>query len=560
MKYFYFLFFLPILVFGAKAPDFTITDYKNKVHNLYADYLDKDKVVVIKFFFVDCPPCNTLAPYVQTAYNRWGGGTGRVEFFELSTQNWDNNIDVKGYALKHGLTYPGAGQDGGAFAACAPYKNGTFGPFYGTPSFAVIDPTGEVNYGVRFTTSNQVEFDTAVARALRVTRNTGGGGGTGCAKVFSVNTITTKKPTQIIVQDITNSGPEYVLANGSYNCEFQLPQNTSNYSVYMRCDEKVSIPTQGISTADIVQIQRNILGLNQFTNMQKAVADVNNSGTVSASDIVELRKLILGIIPDFAKVPSYAICNNPKGKNDKVANAIKIDELISKTAIPDYGIWRFGDVTGANFFAAENGSTRATDPVKFLIKTTKLPTGKYLNQLCINSYSEILTMQFSLALGNAEVSNLKANSSLINFSENNFIVDSKNEFRLTWDDPNGVGSKVQPGHLLCSFESDIKISINLGKRVVPEITSRVGTISSIVLTQAYYDQNKISIINDQKSLLIRTEDEIGEFKHTVFNLQGAPITSTLENNINISHLYKGIYFLESIDSKGQKQISKFLKS
>ena len=102
----------------------------------------------------------------------------------------------------------------------------------------------------------------------------------------------------------------------------------------MRCDEKVSIPTQGISTADIVQIQRNILGLNQFTNMQKAVADVNNSGTVSASDIVELRKLILGIIPDFAKVPSYAICNNPKGKNDKVANAIKIDELISKTAIP----------------------------------------------------------------------------------------------------------------------------------------------------------------------------------------------------------------------------------
>ena len=156
------------------------------------------------------------------------GGTGRVEFFELSTQNWDNNIDVKGYALKHGLTYPGAGQDGGAFAACAPYKNGTFGPFYGTPSFAVIDPTGEVNYGVRFTTSNQVEFDTAVARALRVTRNTGGGGGTGCAKVFSVNTITTKKPTQIIVQDITNSGPEYVLANGSYNCEFQLKIKLEN--------------------------------------------------------------------------------------------------------------------------------------------------------------------------------------------------------------------------------------------------------------------------------------------------------------------------------------------
>ena len=46
-------FCFPVLIFAAKAPDFTITDYNNKVHRLYSDYLNQDKVVVLKLFFVD---------------------------------------------------------------------------------------------------------------------------------------------------------------------------------------------------------------------------------------------------------------------------------------------------------------------------------------------------------------------------------------------------------------------------------------------------------------------------------------------------------------------------
>ncbi|HQX45177.1 MAG TPA: hypothetical protein PK209_11520, partial [Saprospiraceae bacterium] len=58
-----FLFLLPFICSAAKAPDFTITDYNNKVHKLYSDYLNKEKVVVLKLFFVACPPCNAIAPY-----------------------------------------------------------------------------------------------------------------------------------------------------------------------------------------------------------------------------------------------------------------------------------------------------------------------------------------------------------------------------------------------------------------------------------------------------------------------------------------------------------------
>ena len=56
----------------------------------------------------------------------------------------------------------------------------------------------------------------------------------------------------------------------------------------------------GITTADIVVIQKHILGLSKFnTPLKYIAADVNNSKSITAADIVELRKLILGVTNTF---------------------------------------------------------------------------------------------------------------------------------------------------------------------------------------------------------------------------------------------------------------------
>ena len=53
--------------------------------------------------------------------------------------------------------------------------------------------------------------------------------------------------------------------------------------------------TNGVSTLDLVLIQRHIfLGLTKLDSPEKLLAaDVNKDGKVTASDLVELRKLIL---------------------------------------------------------------------------------------------------------------------------------------------------------------------------------------------------------------------------------------------------------------------------
>jgi len=52
----------------------------------------------------------------------------------------------------------------------------------------------------------------------------------------------------------------------------------------------------GINVRDLILIQRHILGLENMTDQQVVIADVDEDGQLKASDLTQLRKLILGII------------------------------------------------------------------------------------------------------------------------------------------------------------------------------------------------------------------------------------------------------------------------
>ncbi|HRI01250.1 MAG TPA: T9SS type A sorting domain-containing protein [Saprospiraceae bacterium] len=62
----------------------------------------------------------------------------------------------------------------------------------------------------------------------------------------------------------------------------------------------------GVSTADIVMIQKHLLGLQEFNNpFQYIAADVNLSKSVTTKDIADIRKLILGIDTKFEHAKSW---------------------------------------------------------------------------------------------------------------------------------------------------------------------------------------------------------------------------------------------------------------
>jgi len=136
------------VAFSQTAPDFTVTDINGETHQLYADYLDQGKTVVLDFFFVDCPPCQAIAPYFETLYQDWGAGQADVEFMSITgdPNGTDNDAYVTQFKNTYGLTSPAVSNQGNGPPTVQMYTNGTFGSFFGYPTFAVVAPDGTVEW------------------------------------------------------------------------------------------------------------------------------------------------------------------------------------------------------------------------------------------------------------------------------------------------------------------------------------------------------------------------------------------------------------------------------
>lgn len=74
----------------------------------------------------------------------------------------------------------------------------------------------------------------------------------------------------------------------------------------IEADNLYTPPLNGVTTLDLSLISRHILGIQQFTNPYKLIAaDANFSGSVTTFDVVELRKLILGIYEELPDNTSW---------------------------------------------------------------------------------------------------------------------------------------------------------------------------------------------------------------------------------------------------------------
>ncbi|MBK8721159.1 MAG: T9SS type A sorting domain-containing protein [Saprospiraceae bacterium] len=89
--------------------------------------------------------------------------------------------------------------------------------------------------------------------------------------------------------------------NGNFNF-----MNLATGKNYMVTPVKDMNPTNGVSTNDLVLMNKHILGVEFLNSPYKMIAaDINKDGKVSTADMVELRKLILGVNSDFISNKSW---------------------------------------------------------------------------------------------------------------------------------------------------------------------------------------------------------------------------------------------------------------
>jgi thiol-disulfide isomerase/thioredoxin len=293
------------ILVAQTAPDFTVTDSDGIVHELYKDHLDKGQTVVLKLFFTTCPPCITLLPWTKEKYLAWGSGQYDVEFIELSTQAFDSNEDVANYKIQHDVPFPGVGYDGGGQEAGLIYKTGTFGPYYGTPTYVIIAPDGTVTMGFSYD-----DFDELIA----ATGATGMDNGIEDPTLFSLNieTKSNSSPTSVkyILKSANSDLPKYdilEITGGDLSFEYPSDDFPELNNPVIVVEVSGSVADESMSGVDLLKIRKHMLELDTLTEpYQLLAADVNSDNKISPVDLLNLTKAILELIDEFPNdTPSW---------------------------------------------------------------------------------------------------------------------------------------------------------------------------------------------------------------------------------------------------------------
>ncbi len=163
----------------------------------------------------------------------------------------------------------------------------------------------------------------------------------------------------------------------------------------------------GITTLDVLLIQAHLLGANTLDTPYKLIAaDVNNSGTITAADILELRALLLEETDAFASNTSWRFVDSqfefPQASNPwttEFPESITTTDLTSCQFDLDFVAIKVGDVNGTakanRFMSLDDRSSHGT--MGFELKDQRLRAGqRYTVDFKTTDLAKVKGYQFGL--------------------------------------------------------------------------------------------------------------------------------------------------------------------
>jgi hypothetical protein len=163
----------------------------------------------------------------------------------------------------------------------------------------------------------------------------------------------------------------------------------------------------GVTTLDLVLIQRHILGLSPLNSPLKVIAaDINNNESVTGADVVQLRKLILGIYKEFPENNSWRFVDAGQTYADEeypwpVKEYINLENDNTVKANQNFHAIKIGDVNGSTTVNATSKDdvteVRSASAVNFLLEDRRFEAGDFVSiPVTAAEALEIFGYQFTL--------------------------------------------------------------------------------------------------------------------------------------------------------------------
>ena len=206
-------------------------------------------------------------------------------------------------------------------------------------------------------------------------------------------------------------------------------------------------PTNGVSTLDIFEIQKHILGLESLEGPYNVIAaDINGDNKITVLDLVELRKLVLGVIDELPNNTSwrfavagqtFADVQSPWGFEE----AYQIQNLTQNEEANFVGI-KVGDVNNtskANSQQLQSAEIREDVRLAFGIEDRTVSAGEEVSvAFMARNFKDVDGYQFTLLGHQMEVLGIEAGALAV--TEQNVGLQRSKEGIMTssWNDSRGV--------------------------------------------------------------------------------------------------------------------------
>jgi hypothetical protein len=151
------------------------------------------------------------------------------------------------------------------------------------------------------------------------------------------------------------SGDKMVNTRNDGLFKFSGLENGGDYTIYPELNKN---PLNGVSTFDLLLIQKHVLNTKKIENPYELIAaDVNKSGSISILDMLQLRKIILGVDKEFKGNKSWRFIDanftfKKEASPYQFPEIVNINDLNGSAEVHFYGI-KIGDINGN---AVANGS------------------------------------------------------------------------------------------------------------------------------------------------------------------------------------------------------------
>ena len=275
--------------------------------------------------------------------------------------------------------------------------------------------------------------------------------------------------------------------------------NNPMYNDYTLTGEKRDDWLNGVTTLDIVLIQKHILGIQELDSPFKLIAaDASNDERISGVDLVVIRKLILGIFSEYPDNDSWRIIDATQNLNPVAPwpfnESLNVGQLDQNEMQEDFIGIKIGDVNGnaiANIssLAAES---RSGQTLIFNIEDLSIDAEEEI-EIAVKSenFNDISGFQFTLETKGIEL--LEIIPGAIEMTDENMVQLSDNYLTTSWNSMKPI-----------TVEDEALFTIRFKSKVTSSSSEMFNINDDITFAEAYTGTNLQKI----KPVLKGSKDQV----------------------------------------------------